>query len=222
MKINFVGLFLLLSAASAQAGIQLETRTFHSNLHLKADKITRFDAEGVESARGSSAYFNTAGLGVAASAPVLENLDVGLGYGVARFYPTTGNTIDLHSISAFSRYSFIRNESSRIYGLAGLSSQQLNERIEDDSGPGYRYSASSRFQYAPSFELGFGGSMTFGVLAVGLEYKYSHSLKKTSGTVKTFDQDSSTDGVYLLSSRTKVKGLTLEGQEAALTLGMSL
>lgn len=212
-------LLTTLTASSAWADIQLETRAYHSNMRVDAGKVTVESlGEDLETGEFSEDFLNTAGFGIAAIAPLDETVELGLGLSLARYHPTPGNQTDQTSVSGFTRINLAKTDSGRFYVLAGLSSQQLSQELDDNEF------INTKINYTPTLngDLGLGGSIKLGAADLGLEYKYSNTLSRGRGTLKSSFSFPGFDGVEVATVKAKIRGLVLEGQELALTLGLKL
>jgi hypothetical protein len=209
---------LAASAAHAE-GLQVETRAFHSNLRIDGSKVTLTDEESSVTADVNKTFLNTAGLGVAAVYGVNEAVDLGVGFSLASYFPETDSQIDQTVVNGFMRYNFIKTESGKLYGLVGVSRHFLNEEVDEEEG----YDQTIRIKPVANVDAGFGGTLTWGSVDLGLEYKYSNSVSRGRVSIKESYTYSDALGLRTVeSSKTRFTGLKLEGQELALTLGVKL
>jgi hypothetical protein len=214
----------LLAALTASAtyadGLHVETKAFHANMRLDAEKsIYNEDGSPAVVNGVSSAYFNTAGFGVSAVQNIDEILDFGLGLSYARYYPENSVTIDQTVLHGFSRINLVATESSKVYMLAGLSRQQLAQQIEDNGFISHK----SRFTPLVNGDLGLGGSIQFGTAELGLEYKYSNTLAAGRASIQSATRIQTRLATpQIHREKNKLKDVVLEGQELALTVGVKL
>lgn len=212
-------LLTAVTASSAMAEVQLETRAYHSNMRIDAGKYTVETAgEDLEVGKMNEDFFNTAGFGVAAVAPIDNAVELGLGLSFARYHPTTDNQLDQTVLSGFTRINLVQTESGRFYVLAGVSSQQLSQDLNDSEF------VKTKVSYTPilNADLGLGGSIKLGSADLGIEYKYSNTLSRGRGTLKSSFAFPGFEGVELATSKVKIRDIVLEGQELALTLGVKI
>jgi len=213
-------LLTVLSASAAYGeGLQVETRAFHTNMRLDSgETVSIIDGEDSETGRMSEAFFNSAGFGVSAVQSIDDVVDLGLGLSFARYYPNDGVQLDQTVLNGFSRINLAKTETARFYMLAGLSRQQLSQDIESDDYSSYK----SSFTPIVNGDLGLGGSFKLGSADLGLEYKYSSTLARGRASLKSFYSYTTLVGTESGREKVKVKGIVLEGQELALTLGMKI
>jgi hypothetical protein len=212
-------LLTAVTASSALADVQLETRAFHSNLRIDAGKITSELPDGeIFTDRISEDFFNTAGLGVAAVTAVNDVVEFGVGLSLARYYLTTVTQMDQTVLNGFTRLNLAQTESSKFYVLAGVSRQQLSQDVKDNEF------VKTDFSYTPivNGDLGLGGSIKLGSADLGLEYKYSNTLGRGRATLKSTFSIPGFEEFGVGRSKSKIHDIVLEGQEVALTLGMRL
>ncbi|HYX38415.1 MAG TPA: hypothetical protein VE954_35380 [Oligoflexus sp.] len=213
-------LLTVLTASAAHAeGLKVETRAFHANMQLDAEKSTYKEDGTPATVDGvSSAYFNTAGFGLSAVQTVDDVLDFGLGLSVARYYPTKTSQIDQTVLHGFSRINLVKTDASRVYMLAGLSRQQLVQDIESDAYANYK----TRYTPIVNGDLGLGATFTVGNADLGLEYKYSNTLAAGRASLQGLYKNPGLRGVQISSDKNKLKGVTLQGQELALSVAVKL
>lgn len=212
-------LLTALAASSAHAeGLQVETRAFHSNLRIDGNKVTRTDEDGSFSADVRKSFHNTAGFGVAAVYGLNEAVELGLGLSLARYYPNVESKFDQTVVNGFLRYNFIKTQSGKLYGMAGVSRHTLSEKVEEEAD----YSHKSTITPVGNVDAGLGGALTIGSVDLGLEYKYSNSVSRGRVNVKESYSYTSAGLRYTESAKTRFTGLKLEGQEMAFTVGVKL
>jgi hypothetical protein len=212
-------LLTTVTASSALADVQLETRAFHSNLRIDAGKVTtEYFTGDVDTETMSEEFFNTPGLGVAAISKVDELVELGLGLNLARYHLSPGNQLDQTVLNAFTRLTLAESENGKFYILAGVSRQQLSQDVKD-----YDF-VKTKISYTPivNGDLGLGGSIKLGSADLGFEYKYSNTLARGRGTLKSTFAFTGFGEFGVGQSKSKIRDIVLEGQEVALTLGMKL
>ncbi len=209
-----------LAATSAHAeGLQVETRTFHSNLRIDGNSVTFTDEDGSFTGDVTKAFFNTAGLGVAAVYGLSDAVDLGVGLSLARYYPNTDRHLDQTVLNGFVRYNVIKTEAGKLYGLAGVSRHSLDLSVDEEDG----YSQSSKITPVGNVDAGIGGALTLGSVDLGLEYKYSNSVGRGRITSKESYTYTNALGLQTVEkAQSRYTGLKLEGQELALTVAVKL
>ncbi|WP_141736107.1 hypothetical protein [Oligoflexus tunisiensis] len=212
-------LLATLTASSALAEVQVETRAFHTNLRLDSEEVIYVaDGLGKDTFTMNEDHFNTAGFGIAAVNAIDDTLEFGLGLSFARYYPTTKVQIDQTILNAFTRINLAKTETGKVFILGGLSRQQLAQEFDDEQ------LGTTEGRYTPivNGDVGLGGSLNLGGADLGLEYKYSSTVASGRASIRN---NYNGQGFALTGTRRdkmKVKGVVLEGQEIALTLGMKI
>lgn len=217
-KIFSISLMAVLAASSAQAEVfQIEPRVFHSNLHLNAGATEVYE-NGVSQGRTKADQdsLNGAGLGISGIFALSEQIDLGLGYSMARYFPSPEINNEQQVLEVFSRLYMAKTTSSKLYFLAGASSHQFS--IDIDSKDDSPFSQSSSFTPIVNYDLGIGGALNFGIVDLGLEYKYSNTLANGSATFVSRASFRNVTEEY----KSKTKDIALESQEISLTVGVSL
>ncbi|HYX38108.1 MAG TPA: hypothetical protein VE954_33835 [Oligoflexus sp.] len=217
--ISTVLLTVLTSSAAYGEGLQVETRAFHANMRLDADKATYLQDGAPATTDGvSSSYYNTAGLGLAAVHVVDDILELGLGFSFARYYPSNGVQMDQTVLNGFSRINLAKTETSKVYMLGGLSRQQLTQ--DNESNEFARYKSS--FTPIVNVDLGIGGTINFGSADLGLEYKHSNTVAAGRASFQSLYKIQGLTGNQVSSDKIKFRNVALEGQELALTFGVKM
>jgi hypothetical protein len=213
-------LIFVLSASAAQAAaLQIETRAFHSNLHLEMkDSVETINGQDVETQGSNEAFQNAAGGGVAFAAQLDKYLSLGVGYDRARYFPDPDTTIDHQIIGMFTRWTLHQGESNRLYLLAGVSQHSLLGKNETLSR------SEAEYKYSPvmNYDVGLGHTWTFGLWNVGLAYKYSDSFGR--GDSRTVIRTRVHDEYRLVTaeSKTRFRRFNIEQQELSLNFGVNL
>jgi opacity protein-like surface antigen len=209
-------LLTTLTATSAMAQVQFETRVFHSNLRIDASRVTsEILGESDIEEDMSEAFFNTAGLGFGLIAPVDETVEFGLGVSFARYNPVPENELNQTVVNGFTRINFAHTSNGKLYLLAGVSRQQLTQHFEGNEF------ARTRARYSPivNGDLGLGASFQLDKVDIGFEYKYTNTLGRGRATLQS---NWKVPGWMSGSSKSKIRDIVMEGQELALTCGIKL
>jgi opacity protein-like surface antigen len=210
-------LLTTMTATSAIAQVQFETRAFHSNLRIDAGRVTSEILGDVdyEEEEMSEAFLNTAGLGFGLIAAVDETVEFGLGVSFARYNPVPENELNQTVANGFTRINFAHTPHGKFYMLAGVSRQQLTQHFEGNEF------ARIRARYSPivNGDLGLGASFQLDKVDIGFEYKYSNSLGRGRATLNSSWK---IPGFHSVSSKYRIRDIVLEGQELALTCGIKL
>ncbi len=198
------------SSVAAASDIQWSFETFHSYQRMTATQYLSGWHERRET------YNNAAGAGVRVLYPFVENFDLGLALGYVRYYEGLGRVLDRGSSQVFARYSWWHSDFWRLYTSGGISREQLHADMPKSSN--FHSSYDPLFNY----NLGLGGTLSFGRSSFGLEYRYADSFRQGRASITyPFLILTSPAGEPQVAKQ-KLKDIAVQTHELALTAQFSL
>jgi hypothetical protein len=216
MKTAFSAAFILTLVASTAHGsaLQVETRAFHSNLHLALKQaIYTVDGQQIGTDGASESFRNAAGGGVAFVGTLDEYVSLGVGYERVRYFPAPETTTDQQSLSMFTRFNLYQGDISQLYFLAGLTEHRLTAEAEV---------VDVKYSPVMNYDFGLGHNWNFGMWTVGLAYKYSDTFGR--GNNRTVIRSRVYNELQLVETevKTRVKNFNIEQQQLSLSLGVNI